>query len=248
MKQNAKWTKTLMATAFGVGMGVAMSSSVIAAGNSTVEERIEQVKERTAGATETGEDRAAREDIQEAAQVLQQMQSDKDLQQALSEAKGVFIVPDYATASLIIGGSGGEGVLLSRADGQWGQPIMYDVGSISAGLQAGVAAGSIAMILMSDDSLAAFENENNFSLNAEAGLSIINWSARTQASLGKGGDVIVWTDTEGLFGEVSVGVTDINYDEEENREFYGQNVKPQAIMNGEVQAPSGNIFGRTAQR
>lgn len=176
------------------------------------------------------------EDVNESVTVLNQMQQDPDMRKLLDKAKGVFIVPDYAAASLIVGGSGGEGVLLTRTDNEWSNPVFYDIGSISAGLQAGAAAGSMAWVLMNDNAVDSFKKENNFSLTADAGFSIINWSARARGDVSDN-DVIVWTDTEGLLGELSVGVTDVNLDDEENQEYYGQEVTAQAILSGEVKNP-----------
>lgn len=176
------------------------------------------------------------EDVSESVEVLKQMQQDPDMRQMLDQAQGVFIVPDYAAASLIVGGSGGEGVLMTRDQQEWSNPVFYDVGAISAGLQAGAAAGSMAWILMNEQAVENFKQDNNFSLTADAGFSIINWSARARADVSEN-DIIVWTDTEGLLGELSVGVTDVNLDEEENQEYYGQEVTAQAILAGEVQNP-----------
>ena len=177
----------------------------------------------------------AQEQLNEAITVLQDMKADPELTAALSQAKGVFVVPDYAAAALIIGGSGGEGVLLTN-NGQWGTPVFYDVGSVSFGAQAGVEAGAIAMLLMSDEAIESFHQENNFSLDAKAGLSIIDWSARAEGSVGKG-DVIVYSDTEGLFAQASIAVSDINFDDEENQAYYNQQTTAQAILNGEVKNP-----------
>ncbi len=41
------------------------------------------------------------------------------------------------------------------------------------------------MLLMTDRALNSFKGNNTFSLNADAGLTIINYSARGQASIGK---------------------------------------------------------------
>jgi lipid-binding SYLF domain-containing protein len=179
---------------------------------------------------------APEEDVYEAVSVAQQMHQDAQLSDTLAQARGVFIVPDYATAALLIGGSGGEGVMLQNDNGQWSDPVFYDVGGISVGAQAGVAAGSIAFVLMSDEAVAGFLQENNFSLDAEAGLTVINWAAKAEAAAGLG-DVLVWTDTEGLLAELSVGVSDINFDEEETARFYGRTVTPQEVLAGTVHNP-----------
>lgn len=178
----------------------------------------------------------AKEQITESTQVLKQMSEDPEVKELLSQSKGVFVMPDYATAALIIGGEGGEGVLLSQREGEWGNPAFYDVGAISAGLQAGVAAGSITLILMTDKAVDAFKEESNFSLSSAAGLSVINYSARAQGEIGEGNDVIAWTDTEGLFGELSVGISNINWDEEENQAYYGQPTTPEQVISGTVTA------------
>lgn len=177
------------------------------------------------------------EQVNEAAAVLNQMKRDAGLAALLQDAKGVFVVPDYGRAAFGIGARGGEGVLLvNQGDGSWSRPVFYNYGGISAGLEAGVEAGSIAMVLLSDRALESFKQENNWSLNAEAGLTVINWSAKAQASVGKG-DVLVWSDTEGLLGDLSVGVTDIHFDEDETAAFYGRTAPINDIIVGVVAVP-----------
>lgn len=177
------------------------------------------------------------EDVIEAATVVEEMQEDADLRQLLDEARGVFIIPDYAMAALVVGASGGEGVLLAKTGGTWSNPAFYDVGGISAGFQAGASAGDIAMILMSQQAVNSFLGQNQFALNADAGFSIIDWSARARAQIGRGEDIVLWTDTEGLLAEISIGINDIVFDEEETAEYYGEAATAAAVLAGEVTNP-----------
>ncbi len=55
----------------------------------------------------------------------------------------------------------------------------------------------MAFILMSDDAVNAFKSGNKITLDADAGFTIVNWSADAEASWGKA-DVVTWSDTEGL--------------------------------------------------
>lgn len=182
------------------------------------------------------------EDVQESAEVLSQLeQLEPQLAQRIGDAKGVFIIPDYATASLLVGGSGGEGVLMTQQDGQWGEPGFYDIGNIDVGVQAGVAAGSIVMLLMTDAAVEAFHQQTDFSLTAQAGLTLINWSAQAAES-SEDGDVLVWSDTEGLLAEASVGVGGISWDEEEAREYYNQDVQLEQVLAGDVENPHENVL------
>lgn len=179
-----------------------------------------------------------REQVDEARQVVQQMKNDSGVRDLLQEAHGVFIVPDYAKAAAVVGGQGGEGIVLLRengqADGEWTAPAFYDFGGASVGAEVGVKAGSVAMLLMSDKAADMFRNqENNWSLNAEAGLTIVDWSAVAEGSAGKG-DVVVWSDTEGAFAGVDIGISDISRDEEETAAYYQKDVDVQEVLTGQV--------------
>lgn len=196
----------------------------------------------TADQPGTEAEREAAEDLRESADVLRQLQAhDPALAARLSEAKGAFVLPDYATASLIVGGSGGEGVVMTQRDGEWGNPAFYDVGNIDIGAQAGAAAGSIVMLLMTDEAVDAFDTDTDFALTAEAGLTIVNWSASASGS-SMDGDVLVWSDTEGLLAEASVGVGGIVWDDDDNREYYQRDVSAADVLSGDVQDPNAEIL------
>jgi SH3 domain-containing YSC84-like protein 1 len=192
--------------------------------NDAVEERAEELDD-------------AREVLADAAQAVRQMNEDAEMRQLLDRARAVFIVPEYARASLIAGAAGGEGVLVARTADGWSGPAFYNIGAVNFGAAAGIEAGSIAFVLLSDDALDGFEDVHNFSLNADAGLTIINWSERAQASVGKGADVVVWSDTEGLYADIAVSIADIFWDRETNAAYYGAVTEPVAIIVGKVEDP-----------
>lgn len=198
-------------------------------------------KATTAGATRVDKDtlRDANKQVKNAAAVAKRMQSDPQLKTLLSEAKGVFIVPKYGRGGLGIAGRGGEGVLMANNGNTWSSPAFYNYGGMSLGLQAGVEVGSMAMILMNDKAMNAFMQDNKFSLTADAGLTIVNYTAKAKTQTGRG-DVVVWMDTKGAFADASVGVTDITFDEEENKAWYKQNVAARDIVGGKVTSGASN--------
>ncbi len=183
-------------------------------------------------------------DVHQAVNTLQTLrQQAPDLAAKVPDAKGVFIIPDYATAALLIGGSGGEGVLMTQHDGQWGNPAFYDVGNVNFGASAGAAAGPVVLLLMNDKAVQNFRNGTNFNLNAESGLTVVNWNAKGAAS-SNGGDVIAWSNTKGLMAQASVGVGGISYDQSETQKYYNQNqqVSAQDVLDGNVQNPHSNVL------
>ncbi len=183
------------------------------------------------GAADRDDARDAVQHVNKALQVVRKMERDPQLKDLLKTAKGVFIVPDYGRAALGVGAQGGAGVLLVHSNGKWSGPAFYNLGGISLGVQAGASAGQIAMLLMDDKALNSFGTNNKFSLNADAGLTIVNYSARAHGTAGRG-DIVMWSDTEGLFGNLSVSVTDVNYDEHETAAYYGKSVAPTAVVSG----------------
>jgi lipid-binding SYLF domain-containing protein len=167
--------------------------------------------------------------INEAVRVVNEMKIDPDANLLLQNAEGVFVVTSYARAGLGLGVRGGEGVLMVKQNDNWSNPAFYDFGGVSAGLQAGAEAGSLVMVLNNERAVQSFMQKNNWSLNADAGLTVLAWSERAKANLGAG-DIVLWSDASGLMGDVAVGVTDISFDEEETGAFYGRAIALREIF------------------
>lgn len=201
------------------------------------ETRTQSQTDRTMASGDAKDARDAQELVQEAEQVVAQMKRDPQLLGLLEQAQGVLIVPEFGKAAAVVGASGGQGVLLVRSQNAWSGPAFYDIGSISVGAQAGGAAGSIAMLLMNDRAIDSFKkNKNNFSLDAQAGLTVVDYSEAAQATAGES-DVVLWSDTQGLFAGASVAVKDIRRDDDENEAYYDRQTTPQQIVAGSVKNP-----------
>ncbi len=179
----------------------------------------------------------AKELVKDAASTVKQMERDPQMKQLLAKAKGVYIIPSYAKGGLVVGGRGGQGVMLAHTNSSWSSPAFYNLAGVSVGAQAGFEAGAIAMVLMSQKAVDSFESGNTFSVNADAGFTVINWSGRSQASLGKGGDVVIWSDSEGAFAGADFSASDISWADEENAAFYGRNASAQEVLASKVSNP-----------
>jgi lipid-binding SYLF domain-containing protein len=192
------------------------------------------------GGSEAAEAQAdAQELASEAASTLRDMQADQELAAALESARGVFVVPTYGQGAIVVGGRGGEAVALVRDGGAWNGPGFYDLGGVSVGAQIGGEGGQIAMLLMTERAVENLKQENDFSFNAAAGLTVIDWSRKAEATAGTG-DVILWSDTEGAFAGANLGVTGINWDDEQNDAYYGEGVTPEEVLSGAVSSSSPN--------
>jgi lipid-binding SYLF domain-containing protein len=175
--------------------------------------------------------------VSDAVGVVHTMSNETGMPALLGRARGVFIVPTYGRAALGVGGAGGAGVLMvRRADGSWGNPVFFDTGGLSIGLQAGVEGGPIALVLLNQKAVDSFRNRNNFSLSADAGLTVVNFARMTQGSTA--GDVVAWSGSKGLFGNAAtVGISDVRYNQRLTEAYYGKSMTAlQAIDNTETNA------------
>lgn len=173
----------------------------------------------------------ALEQVSEATAVLARMKREPGMQALLRKARGVLIFPDYGRGGLVVGAGGGSAVLMARHQGDWTGPALYNFGTVNIGAQVGGSGGSAAMIIMSDRALRRFERSDRFSVNADAGLTIVKYSARGHA---QPGDVVLWSDLKGAYAGATVGVTDLNFDEGETGALYGHRVNPRDVFSGSV--------------
>lgn len=148
-----------------------------------------------------------------ATQDIHNLSANQNFTKLLKRAKGVFIVPSFFKGAMVVGGSGGTGVLLAHDNGHWSDPAFLTLGSVSIGAQAGAKGGTLVMFLMTDKAVADFTQNNNFSL------AIIKWSPAAQGSAGKG-DVIVWSGENGVFAGLDISGADIHADTGYDKAYY----------------------------
>ncbi len=183
----------------------------------------------------------ANEHVNSAIRVVHRMQATPEMKSLLQRAKGVFVVPKYGEAALGVGARGGAGVLLVRNGNTWSNPAFYNMSGITAGLQAGAEAGAIAFVLNDQKALNSFMQNNKFSLGADAGLTLVDWSKKGEGSAGWG-NITAWADTEGLFGGAALNITDIDYDEDETSAYYRRQVAARDVLSGKVKNPQADML------
>ena len=140
----------------------------------------------------------------------------------LRQARGVIIVPALVKVGFIIGGQGGDAVLLKKNNGIWSYPAFYSIGSPSLGLQAGISSAQIVLLLMSDRAVQAVSQER-FRLGTEAGLAIlmVGGNAGTPSYQG---DIIGFARAAGAYVGLTINDSTLEQKPQMNAEYYDRSV------------------------
>ncbi len=170
--------------------------------------------------------------VNEAATTVKKLKAKySSLDYLLKRARGIMIFPQVLKASLLLGGRGGNGVLLAKNSyGIWSQPAFYGIGGGSIGFQMGVQKASVVLVFMSELVLySAMEASMNlggdFTLAAGPHSIGATTSAKSIFS-----DVYYFSDIEGFFAGVSLEGTIISVDDKSNEAYYGEKADPKSIL------------------
>ncbi len=192
--------------------------------------------------------------VNRSADLVNHMRQDPHLAQLLDQARGVFIIPKYAKGALFFGGQSGGGVALIKRNGRWSNPAFFRYSGTSFGFQAGGSGGSLVMMLMTPMAVRHFEDDSGkWSLSGSAGLNVAVYNVAAEGTSPARGDVIVWSDTRGLYGGLSAGVTGITPDLAMDSDYYHRKVDGREILAGTVSNNDANglrdaLAPRVAQR
>lgn len=125
-----------------------------------------------------------------------------NIESLLERAKGVIIIPSLFKAGFILGGEGGNGLVMAKTqNGDWSYPSFVTFASGSIGFQIGIESSEVLLIIMTDRGLHSLMNDS-FTLGAEASIAAgpvgVGLSAQTTANFDA--DIYTYCYSKGLFG------------------------------------------------
>lgn len=148
----------------------------------------------------------------------------------LRDAKAVLIMPQIIKGGLIIGGSGGSGVLLARdkKSGKWNGPAFYTIGGISFGLLAGAQVAETIIVVRTERGLNRLLNTG-----AKLGADLSVTAGPVGAGVGAGNiiaDLVVLSRSKGLYGGLSLEGSLVDVRDSLNRAYYGKSATPSDLL------------------
>jgi len=151
------------------------------------------------------------------------------LHENLNRAKGLLIYPQVLKGGLILGGTGGTGVLLVKdtKSGDWSQPAFYTLGSVTFGLQIGGEASEIVMMVMTQkgvDSLYA----SSAKLGGDVSVAIGPVGSGTKRNIFA--DFISFARSKGLYAGLNLEGSVLKVRDSLNHGYYKTAVSPVQII------------------
>jgi SH3 domain-containing YSC84-like protein 1 len=154
--------------------------------------------------------------------------------QLLHRARAVLIVPRLYKGGFIVGGEGGNGVLLVRGSGNtWSDPAFYGIGAASFGLQAGLEQSETVLLVMTQKGLDALLRDQ-FKIGAQAGIAVANLGSGVEGAIGGASppDIVVWSSSSGVYAGISLDGSVIRAQQDDDRVYYGRPVTTRDILFG----------------
>jgi len=173
-----------------------------------------------------------------ARKVLADLRHDKafgNAAQLARQARAVLIVPKLLKGGFIVGGEGGNGVLMVQHAGRWSAPAFYAMGAASFGLQVGLEQSELILLIMTQKGLDGVLRDE-FKIGAQAGISVATLGSGVEGAIGGASppDIVVWSSSTGLYGGLTVDGSIIRAEPNQDSEFYGRQLTSRDVLFGKV--------------
>ncbi|MDF0673643.1 MAG: lipid-binding SYLF domain-containing protein [Nitrospira sp.] len=171
------------------------------------------------------------------------------IKQLGEDAKGLFIIPQFMRGAFMFGGAGGSGVLIARDEktGHWSDPLFYNIGSASFGLQVGADVSEMVLVVRTKKGLEQFYT-NDFKLGANVGVAVGPVGAGTSAK-GITADIVAYAKKKGAFAGIALDGSMVTISNDSNKAYYGKDVRPtDVIVTKEVGNPKSIELREAAEK
>jgi lipid-binding SYLF domain-containing protein len=159
-------------------------------------------------------------------------ESGADWRSVLQRSRGVMICPRIFRIGFLIGGSGGDCVLLARdGAGGWSDPAFFAMGSGSLGFQAGIQDSEFVMMILTRRGLDAVL-DSQFKFGADASLTFATLGAGVEGDTTAAlrADIVAYSKSSGLFAGIAFNGSILTSDTAWDQAYYGAPLAARQIV------------------
>jgi lipid-binding SYLF domain-containing protein len=189
---------------------------------------------------------SAREDaterLENAGNVLHEIMAmpDKGIpEEVLEHAKCIAVVPHMVKGGFIFGGKGGKGVATCRTANGWSAPAFITISGGSWGLQIGVEAVDVVLIIQNEKGMQRLLS-SNFQIGADASAAAgpVGRHAEAGTDWKMDTEILTYSRAKGAFAGLTLEGASLRQDDDSRHAIYGRNVTTRAILLGKAAPPA----------
>lgn len=170
----------------------------------------------------------------------------------LDNAEAIAVFPGVLKAAFIVGGRGGQGLLVRRVRGGWSAPVFFNLGGGSFGAQVGAQKTDYILLIMNQDGLEGLLKDK-FEIGGEVGIAggPVGREAAASTNPRLNAGILSYSRSRGVFIGAALKGAVISPDNDFNEAVYG--MKAKEILTGPAltlteMPPGVRIFPRTLAR
>jgi lipid-binding SYLF domain-containing protein len=188
---------------------------------------------------------SAREDaterLENATNVLHEIMGmpDKGIPEEVLEHAKCVVVPHMVKGGFIFGGKGGKGVATCRTANGWSAPAFITISGGNWGLQIGVEAVDLVMIIQNEKGMQRLLSSNfHVGADASAAAGPVGRHAEAGTNWKMDTEILTYSRAKGAFAGLTLEGASIRQDSDSRRAIYGPKVTTRALLLGKVPAPA----------
>jgi SH3 domain-containing YSC84-like protein 1 len=159
-------------------------------------------------------------------------------EEVLEHAKCVAVVPHMIKGGFVFGGKGGKGVATCRTANGWSAPAFITISGGNWGLQIGVEAVDLVMIIQNEKGMQKLLSSNfHVGADASAAAGPVGRHAEAGTNWKMDTEVLTYSRAKGVFAGLTLEGASIRQDNDSRRAIYGPKVTTKALLLGKVAAP-----------
>jgi SH3 domain-containing YSC84-like protein 1 len=170
--------------------------------------------------------------------------------EVFEKAKCVAVVPSMVKGGFVFGAEHGRGVATCRTANGWSAPAFFVITGGSWGLQIGVQAADLVMLIMNDRGMNELLS-SKFKLGGSGSVAAgpVGREASASTDWKMGAEVLTYSRTRGLFAGLTLNGAVIKQDDDATRGLYGRMVGFRECLTGQVKPPAeADTFLATVRR
>jgi lipid-binding SYLF domain-containing protein len=186
--------------------------------------------------------------VKEAATVLGEIMRASDSaipSSVLGKAAGIAIFPGTVRGGFIVGAERGRGIISVRDDKtrQWSTPAFLTITGGSVGLQIGVRATDLVLVIQNRRGLENLvRNEWKVGAGAAATAGPVGRDAQAATDIQLRAEILSYSRSRGLFAGATLDGSTIRQDEDANGRFYGERLTTrQVVFDNKAKAPETTV-------